>query len=215
MSWIEHLHSANWNEACGLLICAYVLGCFTAGYYLVRWSVGNDIRETGSGSAGAKNVSRVLGKTGFIITGLLDAGKGMLAVWAARHFTTSDYLVILAMIGVVAGHIWPAQLRFHGGKGMATSLGSLVMYDPHLALTFFVLFLCLFATLRKTTLPGLVALACVPLASLWVQHDPPRIVLLCSWAGLVLLAHRKNLVEEFLQLAARRNHQPEPEQPTL
>src|SRR5262252_10036835 len=106
MSWIDNLHSANWNQASGICLFAYVLGCFTAGYYLVRLLAEEDIREIGSGSVGARNVSRVLGKPGFFLTVLLDFGKGMLAVVTARHFTNNDYLVAMAMIAVVAGHIW-------------------------------------------------------------------------------------------------------------
>jgi acyl phosphate:glycerol-3-phosphate acyltransferase len=215
MSWIEQLHSAHWNEACGIFLSAYILGCFTAGFYLVRWIADKDIREIGSGSVGARNVSRVLGRTGFLLTVLCDFGKGMLAVWAARHFTTDDRFALLAMLAVVSGHIWPVQLRFHGGKGMATSLGSLLVYDPLLALTFGVLFVGLLAVLRKTTLPGLFALACVPLASMWMTNNHPRAVLLSFLAGLVLLAHRKNIIEEFSQFVARRQDQPEPDQPTL
>src|SRR5205814_6775520 len=125
MSWSDNFHSANWNQAGILCFCSYLLGCFAAGYYLVRMRLGEDLRELGSGSVGARNVGRVLGKTGFLLTLLGDFGKGAFAVWAARHFTTNDHAVALAMICVVAGHIWPLQLRFRGGKGMATSLGAL------------------------------------------------------------------------------------------
>src|SRR6476660_9124333 len=115
MSWIESLRYADWNLASGICLCAYVVGCFTSGYYLVRWLSGKDIRETGSGSVGARNVSRVLGKTGFLLTAALDFFKGVLAVWATRHFTADERLAVVAMLAVVAGHVWPMQLRFHGG----------------------------------------------------------------------------------------------------
>lgn len=207
MSWIEHLHSTNWDHATSVFFCTYLLGCFTSGYYLVRWVTGKDIREIGSGNVGARNVGRVLGKTGFSLTVFFDFGKGMLAVWAVRHFMPDDELILTAMLGVVAGHIWPAQLRFRGGKGMATSLGSLVVYDPQLALTFAILFFCLFALSRRSVLPGLFALACVPFADMALGDTPEKIIFLSIWAGLVLLAHRKNFVEEFAQLTARRRHQ--------
>jgi len=216
MSWIEPLRSANWNHAAGILLGAYFLGCFTTGYYLVRFLTGGDIRESGSGSVGARNVSRVLGKTGFTLTLLVDFAKGALTVQLARYFTTEDYLVILAMMAVVAGHVWPIQLRFHGGKGMATSLGSLLVYSPELAMLFLLVFLCLFALFRKTVLPGLIALASVPLLEPLITPAPSKakVVLLAVWAGLVLIAHRKNLVDEFSQFL-HRHHQPEPEQPQL
>jgi len=212
MSWIENLQFANWSQASGTFLCAYLLGCFTSGYYLVRLITGKDIREIGSGSVGARNVSRVLGKTGFLLTVLFDTGKGALTVWAAQRFTTDSHLIVVAMLAVVAGHVWPIQLRFHGGKGMATSLGSLLVYDPHLALAFVLLFLCLAALFRKTILPGLIALAGVPLAALWLDQTPARAVLLSFWVGLVLIAHRRNFLEEFSLLAARR-HPSGPDQP--
>jgi len=215
MQWIESLRSANWNQASGLCFCSYVLGCFTAGYYLVRWLSGKDIREIGSGSVGARNVSRVIGKAGFCATVASDFGKGALVVWLARHFTGDDRLVLLAMLAVVIGHIWPVQLRFHGGKGMATSLGSLVVYDFQIALAFGALFLCLAVLFRRTVLPSLIAMACVPVISMLLGHDSTQAVLLSFWAGLVLVAHRKNLMDELLHASARRSESPEPDQPRL
>jgi glycerol-3-phosphate acyltransferase PlsY len=213
MLWTEHLRSADWNQAVSLGVCAYLVGCITAGYYLVRARTGQDIRELGSGSVGAKNAGRVLGKTGFMLTLFFDFGKGALVVWAARHFTTDDSLVAWAMLAVVAGHIWPAQLRFHGGKGMATSLGALAVYDLQLALTFAILFVCLFVALRKTVLPGLFSLTFLPFASLLLGQPPAKAAMLSGLAGLVLVAHRKNLLEEVSQFTARRHAQPKPEQP--
>lgn len=215
MSWIEHLRSANWNQASGAAFSAYLLGCFTSGYYLVRWMARQDIRDIGSGSVGARNVGRVLGKTGFLLTVLFDFSKGILAVWATRHFTADDRIVLLSMLAVVAGHIWPAQLRFHGGKGMATSLGSLLIYDVRLAMTFAVIFLCSLACVRRTVLPALFALACIPIAAAVTDRTPSHITLLSLWAGLVLFAHRRNLMDEFSQLTDRRDEQPEPHQPQL
>ncbi len=215
MSWIENLHSANWNQASGLCVFSYVLGCFTAGYYLVRFFADKDIRELGSGSVGARNVSRVLGKPGFFLTVFFDFGKGALAVWTAQHFTSDDRVVAFAMLAVVAGHIWPMQLRFHGGKGMATSLGALLVYDPQLALTYAVLCLCLLVAFRRMILPGLFALAALPLAGLLLGHSPAKVILISALAALVLSAHRKNLAEEFSHLAARRHLDPKPDRSRL
>ncbi len=215
MQWIESLRSTNWNQASAICLLSYALGCITAGYYLVRFAANKDLRELGSGSVGARNVGRVLGKGGFLLTVLLDFGKGVLAIWGARHLTTDDRLVALAMLAVVIGHIWPVQLRFHGGKGMATSLGALLMYDPPLALSFAVLFLCLFAWIRRTVLPALFALTCLPLAAMVLDRGPYKETLLLLLAVVVIVAHRKNLTREFSQLAARRHPQPEPDHTQL
>jgi glycerol-3-phosphate acyltransferase PlsY len=212
MTWIEHLRSANWHHAAVLCFCAYLLGCFTAGYYLVRYCTGKDVREIGSGSVGAKNVSRVLGWGGFLLTLLFDFGKGSLAVFAARHFDSDDSLIAMVMLAVVAGHVWPAQLRFHGGKGMATSLGCLVVYDPHLALAFAALFICLLVLMRKkTVLPGLLALAGVPIAGELFDHNFAEIIQLSFLAALVLFTHRKNIFEGISQLLPRRHADAKPD----
>src|ERR1051326_144191 len=127
MPWMEQLQSANWSRASSIALGAYGLGCFTTGYYLVRLCRGCDIRDLGSGSVGAKNVARIMGWTGFLLTVLGDVGKGAFAVWAARYFATDPIIIGLALIAVVAGHIWPVQLFFRGGKGVATLLGGLVV----------------------------------------------------------------------------------------
>lgn len=211
MTLVDYLRSANWNEASGIGFCAYLLGCFTTGYYVVRAWLGEDIRVLGSGSVGARNVGRILGKTGFLTTLLFDFGKGSLAVWAAGHFTHDPRIVALAMVAVVAGHIWPVQLRFRGGKGMATSLGALLAYDPKLALVFCGLFLGAFVLQWRTTLPALFALTALPLVALFLGQDRVQAFLITVMSGLVLFAHRRNIQDEISQLIERRHVQAESE----
>jgi len=208
MPWIEQIQSANWTQASWIALGAYVLGCFTTGYYLVRVRTGRDIRGQGSGSVGAKNVGRTLGWTGFSVTLLGDVGKGTFAVWAASHWTRDPHYLALAMIAVVVGHIWPAQLRFHGGKGVATYLGALLLYDYHLTVAFVLLFVALFAFVRKSVLPGLFAFVCLPLVSYYLKRDSVEALELSLLAGLILVAHRKNLTEEILHYVERRNIEP-------
>jgi len=204
MSWIEQLQSANWSQASGVALTAYILGCFATGYYLVRVRAGQDVRELGSGSVGAKNVGRLLGWRGFLTVVLGDVCKGMFAVWVARHFTKDDRIVALAMVAVVVGHVWPAQLRFRGGKGMATSLGALLIYDYHLIGAFLLLFFGFFAILRKTVLPGIFAIACLPLVSMYLGHESGKVVGISIISGLILITHRKNLLEESFHHVERR-----------
>jgi glycerol-3-phosphate acyltransferase PlsY len=215
MLWVEQIQSANWSEASAIALGAYILGCFTTGYYLVRMCHGRDIRELGSGNIGAKNAGRILGWPGFAITLLGDFAKGAFAVWAAHHFTKDDRLVAIAMLAVVAGHIWPVQLLFRGGKGIATSLGALLVYDYHLTAALLILFAGTFVLWRKMVLPGLFAFACLPLVSLYLEHDKPKAVEISILAGIVLLAHRRNVLEEISHFLARRNVQPKTDQPEL
>ena len=136
MSFIQQIFGPSVPPAqiSAALSAGYLLGCLTLGYYLVRWQTGQDIRQTGSGSVGAKNVGRVLGVGGFMLTVLADLAKGALAVWLVSHYLADERLAALAMLAVVMGHIWPAQLGFHGGKGVATAFGAMLVYDPRMAL---------------------------------------------------------------------------------
>jgi glycerol-3-phosphate acyltransferase PlsY len=215
MVWLEQLQSTDWVEGVRIGLSAYLIGCCTTGYYLVRWRTGQDIREFGSGSVGARNVGRVLGMPGFVLTVLGDFTKGTLAVWAAQHLSAHQKLVALAMLAVVAGHIWPAQLHWRGGKGMATSLGALCLFDFHLALAFALLFAIGLALVRKTIGPGLFAFACLPFVSAYLSYNPaghafhsPEVLSVSILASLVLIAHRKNVTEELLHFLERRNLRP-------
>ena len=215
MPWIEELRSLNWSQAGFVVIGAYFLGCFTTGYYLVRWRTGEDLRQIGSGTVGARNVGRLLGRPGFSLALLGDFGKGTLAVWLTLHFTADSRLAVMAMLAVVAGHIWPVQLRFRGGKGMATSLGALLIYDPRLALPFLLLFCGGWIVLRKTMLPGLFALACLPIVHFYLQRSMFNLGGVSLLAGMVLLAHRKNIVSEISHMVNRDDIEPQENPPVL
>ena len=215
MDWIQQLQSANWHRVTGCALEAYLLGRFATGYYLVRARTGNDLRKMESGSIGARNAGRVLGKTGFVTTLLGDFGKGALAVWIAREWTGDNHLALLALLAVVFGHLWPVQLRFHGGKGVATSLGALLVFDYRVALVFPVLFLAGFAPMRRSLLPAMFAFACLPMAGWFLDCGNFTVATLAFLAALILFAHRRNLAEEFTVLAAHRAATPKPEQPKL
>src|SRR5689334_19563636 len=136
----------------------YALGCCLTGYYLVRLRTGQDIRQYGSGSAGATNVGRLLGLPGFWLTLFGDAVKGVLALGFARALAPNTGIGLAVMFVAIVGHIWPLQLGFRGGKGVATALGSLVGYDLRLALLTLLVFALVFALSRKRTLSALVAI---------------------------------------------------------
>jgi len=182
----------------------YALGCFTSGYYLVRWWTGDDIRLLGSGSVGATNVGRALGKPGFLLTVACDFSKGLLAVWLADYFRINPTGAVLTMIAVAIGHVWPAQLWFHGGKGVATSLGAVLMFDYSIAGLFAGAFLLLFAGLRNFVLAGLLAFAITPLALFLLDFPLNSVFGLSALALLILVAHRKNIPEEIDKLMTGR-----------
>lgn len=186
------------------IVACYFLGCFTGGYYWTRWQTGRDIRALGSGNVGARNVGRTLGASGFAVTFLIDFTKGMLAVTAANFFSFSAEAVIACMIAVVAGHNWPMQLRFHGGKGIAVSLGALLAYEPFTVLCLVVIFLPAFALLRSCTLGGITAFCLAPLAVFFCGLEKEIVAAVSFLALLALVTHRKNLREEVARLGFHR-----------
>ncbi|HYT62193.1 MAG TPA: glycerol-3-phosphate acyltransferase [Haliangiales bacterium] len=198
------MHSVPYAKETLMLLVGYALGCFTSGYYLVRWRTGDDIRLIGSGSVGATNVGRVLGRPGFLLTVLGDFFKGLFAVWLARYFQLKPTGVMLVMIAVSAGHIWPVQLWFRGGKGVATSLGALMMFDSSIAFAFAALFLAACAVLRNFVLAGLLAFALTPLALFAADYSLDSVFGVSAMALLILIAHRRNIPDEIHKLMTGR-----------
>jgi glycerol-3-phosphate acyltransferase PlsY len=186
------------------IVASYFIGCFTAGYYWTRWRTGQDIRQMGSGSVGARNVGRALGAGAFTVTFLLDVAKGAFAVAAAIWLALGPEAVVASMVAVVVGHNWPAQLRFHGGKGIAVSIGALLAYDPFIVLCLMFIFLPVIAVLRNFTLSGMTAFALGPLAVFLYGLDKVEVAAMSCLAILALVTHRKNIREEIARIAGHR-----------
>lgn len=188
---------------------AYLLGCFTTGYYLVRLLTGQDIRALASGNVGSRNVGRLLGTMGFVLTFLGDAGKGLLAVYLAQRLGGGQILAAAALLAVTAGHIWPLQLRFRGGKGLATYAGGMLLLYPLLFLLGLSLCVLIYPLLRQTTMTVMAALACTPLllAIIKLREDLPLLLpefaLYSLLILLVLYAHRTNICLAFKSSAAQ------------
>ena len=185
-----------------LTLSTYALGCISAAYYLVRVRTGGDIRSVGSGNAGARNAARALGRGAFVLVFLLDAAKGALAVWVARRLGFGTGGELVAMLSVVAGHVWPAQLGFRGGKGVSTAYGALLVLDWRVALIGQALCLAGAAMSRHFLLSGIVAISLVPAIALGFGHGLANVLSLAILGTIVVWAHRSNLRE--LRTGARR-----------
>ncbi len=146
------------------LAAAYLIGCVNGGYYAVRLKSGRDIRTIGSGNAGATNAGRFMGKRGFLLVMLFDAAKMLAALkLAAVLFPGAPAVTAATMPAVLVGHIFPAQLRFRGGKGIASLVGAgLYLFTLPLALFTAALFLVLYLISRKYYYSGLAALGALP-----------------------------------------------------
>jgi glycerol-3-phosphate acyltransferase PlsY len=183
---------ASWQDLVAIIV-AYLLGCIATAYYMVRLRTGQDIRQLGSGNVGGRNAGRVLGRFGFVIVAVGDALKGLLAVLFARYLGVGEWTMALVLLAVLAGHIWPAQLRFKGGKGAATFIGALAGYNLMIALLTAGVFVLLFVLLRSFTLAGLLALLLTPFGMVLLGQPWFEIIAVAVPVLLVIFAHRENL----------------------
>ena len=113
-----------------VIALAYLLGSLSWGYMLLRWRLGADVREYGSGRTGMSNVLRTGGGKMAAAVLALDIGKGVLAVMMAREATGASGAEVAAALAALVGHNWPVFLGFRGGRGILTALGGLSMMAP-------------------------------------------------------------------------------------
>ena len=134
------------------VVIAYLIGSIPFGYLIVRSRGGGDIRQTGSGGTGATNVSRRAGKAAGVLTLLLDAAKGCVAVVIAKAVSGDDWVIAAAAIAALVGHIFPVWLSFRGGKGVATGVGIFLVLAPIAVLCAGVVFVAIVALTRYVSL---------------------------------------------------------------
>ena len=176
-----------------VLVVSYIIGSFPTGYLVVKLFKGEDIRQIGSGSTGATNVKRVLGKRGFFGVLTVDALKGFLAVYLAQKLGINHVLPIVASAGVVVGHSKSIFLNFTGGKSVATCAGVCLALDPIVALICYVYFavvayLSKYISLASTT----VMILMVVLMAIFGRPIP--YLIFCSIiAFYVIYLHRENI----------------------
>jgi len=109
-----------------LIIGAYLLGSISSAYYVTKWKKGADIRELGSGNAGARNVMLVVGASFGIGVAIFDILKGAIPVIFAKVLKMPPHTITLTALAAISGHNWPIFLQFRGGSGLAT-LGGVIL----------------------------------------------------------------------------------------
>ena len=208
-----------------LLIAAlgagYLLGSIPTGWLAGHWLAGLDIRSQGSGSTGATNVLRVLGKGPALAVFLVDVLKGTAAVLLARYLLETglggaagtldaglaipglvnpglvDWAVVAAGLAALAGHIWPIWLGGKGGKAVATGLGMLLGLAWPVGLASFGVFLAVLSLSRVVSLSSVVAAMALPLLmAAWSAPTglrPAYMALAVLTTLLVVWRHRANL----------------------
>ncbi|URM34971.1 glycerol-3-phosphate acyltransferase [Cytobacillus firmus] len=160
---------------------SYALGSITGAYYVVKYLAKEDIRYIGSGNAGATNAGRAYGKTGFLLTIAVDAGKTWGALYVTGLLFEGEGLFILSALCVLLGHLFPLQLGFHGGKGVVVYLASALYLEPLTIAVMAIIMGISYAALKRYTVSGFISMASIPITA-WVIGDSFIIA-----AGLLLM----------------------------
>ena len=192
-----------------IIVLSYLLGSIPFGYILVRLIYGEDVRRTGSGNIGATNVSRKSPALG-VMTLLLDAAKGsaavLLAIRLCGHAIPSYRAMSLAALFAVTGHIFPVWLKFRGGKGVATGLGSFVIIAPKAVLIAAGIFLVIVLLFRYVSLGSIISVAAFPILA-WLLHYYGNTwlpLLFMSLASLLIIAKHHENIRRLLAGTERR-----------
>ena len=175
------------------LVLGYLLGSIPSGWLAGRWLKGIDLRELGSGSTGATNVLRQVGKGPALVVFLIDVGKGAAAVLIARALGLGDWIQVLAGLTALAGHIWPVWLGFKGGKAVATGLGLFLGLAWPVGLASFGVFLAVFSLSRYVSLASVLAAISLPLLMAAGTSSNANLVVALVAMLLVLWRHRSNI----------------------
>lgn len=180
------------------LVISYLIGSITFSFVIGKLFLGIDVRQHGSGNAGATNTLRTLGKVPGIAVLVLDLLKGVAAVWIAK-WIAPDQLWVAAASGVlvVVGHNWPLYFGFKGGKGVATTLGvaATLCFLPTLIAA--IIIVTIIAITRYVSLGSLVFATVLPLL-IWLMYDPvPLEILYVSLIFTIFtyVRHRNNIVK--------------------
>jgi glycerol-3-phosphate acyltransferase PlsY len=185
-----------------LIIVAYLIGSIPTAVWVSKYFFGFDIREYGSGNAGATNSFRILGKGWGIFVMLVDMFKGVLASFLyllLPYYLTNDFHRVNLMIGLglaaVLGHIFPIWARFRGGKGVATVFGMVIAIQPMVAIYVAAVFVGVLYLTRFVSLSSILASVALPVFILFVFNEPEVLyrIFAIAVALLVILTHQKNI----------------------
>jgi acyl phosphate:glycerol-3-phosphate acyltransferase len=180
----------GWHYLLPIALGGYLLGSIPFGLVLTRLAGLGDIRKVGSGNIGATNVLRTGNKALAAATLLLDAAKGAVAVVIAGHYGPDAE--IIAGGAAFLGHLFPVWLKFHGGKGVATTIGILLAIAWPVGLIACAVWLLTALLFRYSSLAALVAVAAAPVAA-WFLANHQTAGLALFLAVIVWQRHHENI----------------------
>jgi glycerol-3-phosphate acyltransferase PlsY len=187
-----------------LVLLAYLIGSVSTAVLVSKRFYGIDIREHGSGNAGATNTFRVLGKNAGVIVMAADILKGFIAVklsllsqysWHPSPSVQFVNLQVILGIASVLGHIFPIFSGFRGGKGIATLFGMILGIQPLVAVSLVGVFILMLLVTRYVSLSSISASIAFPLLILFIFREPELSykIFAIGTAFLVVLTHHKNI----------------------
>ena len=178
-----------------ILLISYLLGSFPSGFLYAKNLKGIDLRYVGSGSTGATNVLRNIGKWPALIVFILDVLKGFIAVKIAYFFLYDNIFQVLAGLFAITGHIWPIWLKGKGGKAVATGLGMFIALSWKVGLASFGTFLIMVSLTKIVSLSSITAAILLPVYMfkyIGTFNDPYTIFSFIV-AIIVIYKHRSNI----------------------
>jgi len=178
-----------------LIILSYLLGSLPTGFLVGKYLKDIDLRTIGSGSTGATNVLRNIGKWPALFVFIIDVGKGLFAVKIAQFYTDQSLIEVIAGISAIAGHIWPIWLKGKGGKAVATGLGMFLALSWKVGLASLGIFLIVLAKNKFVSLASISAAILLPVFMFFYLgnflHSYFFVSLIVSL--LVIWKHRTNI----------------------
>ena len=181
-----------------ILFLGYLFGSFPSGYLAGRIAKGIDIRSLGSGSTGATNVLRHIGKRAAITVFLLDVFKGVISILLAKYFLLNDSWQVAIGLSTLIGHIWPVWLNWRGGKAVATGLGIFLGLSWQVGLATLGVFILMIALFRIVSLASVSAALALPFI-MFISFKTSSIslsflVISLLAMTLVIWRHRENIL---------------------
>lgn len=175
-----------------IVLIAYLLGSFCASVPLSKRVCGGDVREKGSGNAGATNMARVYGMSAGIITFALDALKTVAAMLIGQYLG-NDVGKALAGAACIFGHCFPVYFSFRGGKGVSVGAALGFMTSPLAFVIIAAVFFAAAVSSRKVSLGSVCAAAALPIAAFLTNAGVPMLCMCFFSAALVIYMHRGNI----------------------
>ncbi len=175
-----------------LIILSFIVGSIPVGMIIARIK-GVDLKKVGSGNIGATNVLRTMGKGSAIITLIGDITKGVIPVIAGKYFIGNIAMEGIIGLSAILGHNFSIFLGFRGGKGVATSIGVLLIYSPMAAIITIALWLITVLATRYSSLGAIISFGVLPICIYLFDYSTEKLITSIMITTLLILRHTANI----------------------